>query len=95
MDRSVWAFALVGAAAQVTVEDGIVTSARLVLGGVAPIPWRVPAAEAALLGNHPTPENISRVADIALVGAKPLAKNGYKIELAKRLLERALTAATD
>jgi xanthine dehydrogenase YagS FAD-binding subunit len=94
MDRAVWAFALVGAAAQVAVEDGIVTSARLVLGGVAPIPWRVPAAEAVLIGNAATPEVFSHAAGIALQDAHPLAKNGYKIDLAKRLLERALTQAT-
>ena len=95
MDRAVWAFALVGAAAQIAVEDGVVTSARLVLGGVAPIPWRVPAAEAVVIGNAPSPEMFARAADVALDGAKPLAKNGYKIELAKRLVERAMTAATE
>lgn len=94
MDRAVWAFALVAAAAQVTVEDGIVSAARLVLGGVAPIPWRVPAAEAVLIGNAATPEIFAHAADIALQDAHPLAKNGYKIELAKRMVERALVGAT-
>ena len=50
MDRKVWAFALVGVAAAARVEGGSVVDARVVLSGVAPIPWRVPAAEQALTG---------------------------------------------
>ena len=94
MDRRAWAFALVGVAAQVTVQGGLISTATLVLNGVAPIPWRVPAAEAELVGKAPGPEVFTAAAEVALQDARPLAKNGYKIELAKGLIERALAATT-
>jgi len=91
-ERSSLDFAMAAAAAAVEVgSDGNVKQARLVLGGVAPIPWRVPAAEAALIGKPLNAPAISAVAEIALDGAKPLAKNAYKIPLAKALMRRALT----
>ncbi|HEU0166071.1 MAG TPA: FAD binding domain-containing protein, partial [Thermomicrobiales bacterium] len=93
MDRKVWAFALVGAAVQVTIADGIITRARVVLGGVAPIPWRVPAAESALIGSAADPDLLERAAAIAVAGARPLSKNAYKVQLAKTLMERALATA--
>ncbi len=94
MDRAAWAFALVGVAAHITMADDIITDARLVLGGVAPIPWRVKDAESVLIGNRADAAAFSRAADVALERAHPLTKNGYKVELAKRLIERALVAAT-
>src|SRR5690348_2258134 len=72
MDRRAWAFALVSAAAQLTIEDGKVTSARLVLGGVANVPWRVPDAEALLEGQSLTPELAAQAAELAVQGASPL-----------------------
>jgi xanthine dehydrogenase YagS FAD-binding subunit len=93
MDRRVWAFALVSVAAVVSVEAGRVADARVVLGGVAPIPWRSPAAEQALRGAALTRETIARAADAALEGARPLAQNGYKVALGTALVRRALTAA--
>jgi xanthine dehydrogenase YagS FAD-binding subunit len=88
MDRKVWAFALVSVAVQLEADGGYVEGARIVLGGVAPIPWRVPAAERALAdGAAP-----ARVAEIALEGAAPLRQNRYKIALARALVERALTS---
>lgn len=94
MDRKVWAFALVGAGARLAIDEGSITDARLVLGGVAPMPWRVPDAEAMLVGERPGPELFERVADAALQGATPLAKNGYKVPLLKTLIHRALTAVS-
>ncbi len=82
---------MVAAAAAVELApDQTVRQARLVLGAVAPIPWRVPKAEAALIGKPLTDENIRVAAEIALEGAKPLEKNGYKVPLAKTLMRRAL-----
>lgn len=93
MDRQAWAFALVSAAAQMTLRAGRVERARLVLGGVANVPWRVPAAEAALVGQPFTPELASQAADLAVAGAAPLAHNGYKVAMARELARRALLAA--
>jgi xanthine dehydrogenase YagS FAD-binding subunit len=90
-ERSSLDFAMVAAAAAIELApDQTVRQARLVLGAVAPIPWRVPKAEAALIGKPLTDENIRAAAEIALEGAKPLEKNGYKVPLAKTLMRRAL-----
>ncbi len=94
MDRKVWAFALAGVGARIAMDGERITDARLVLGGVAPIPWRVPDAEALLIGTTAAPELFERVADAAVEGATPLANNGYKIPLVKTLIRRALAAVT-
>ncbi len=95
MDRKVWAFALVGVAAVVQLENARVTQARLVLGGVAPIPWRLTEAEQSLLGHELSSERIELAAAIALATAEPLAHNGYKIPLAYSLIRRALTTLAE
>jgi xanthine dehydrogenase YagS FAD-binding subunit len=94
MDRRVWAFALVGVAVSARVEDGRVADARVVLAGVAPIPWRVRAAEEVLRGSSPSEEVLARAAEAALAGAQPLGQNGYKVPLARVLVRRALAAVT-
>jgi xanthine dehydrogenase YagS FAD-binding subunit len=91
MDRKVWAFALVSVAAAVRLDRRHVADSRLVLGGVAPIPWRASAAERELLGAEASTELFTRVAEAALSGAAPLQHNAYKMSLAKALLRRALT----
>ena len=94
MDRRAWAFALVSAAAQVTLApDGSVAQARLVLGGVANVPWRVPAAEKLLEGQPLTPELAGQAADLAVAGASPLAHNRYKVPLVHELARRAILSA--
>lgn len=67
-----------------------VSEARIVLGGVAPVPWRVPRAEAALVGKSVNNDVLMNVAKVALEGAEPLAKNAYKIPLTQTLVRRAL-----
>lgn len=94
MDRKVWAFALVSAAARLRVQDGRITMARLVLGGVAPIPWRLETVEGMLVGQAPTPDLFRQAAEAALADARPLAHNGYKVPLAKTLVRRALEGLT-
>jgi xanthine dehydrogenase YagS FAD-binding subunit len=91
MDRKAWAFALVGVGAWLVIDEGQIVDARLVLGGVAPIPWRVPDAEALLVRAEPGPALFDRVAQVALQGATPLSGNGYKIQLATAMVRRALT----
>jgi xanthine dehydrogenase YagS FAD-binding subunit len=94
MDRKVWAFALVGVAAVVQLDGSRIGDARIVLGGVAPVPWRAEAAERILAGAEVSDEVITRAAEAALEGAQPLAHNGYKVPLATALVRRALTALT-
>jgi xanthine dehydrogenase YagS FAD-binding subunit len=87
MQRGSWDFALVSLAA-VKRADGEV---RLVLGGVAPTPWRVTSSveEDAATGNLDE-HDVATLAERALYDARPLAENGYKVELAKALLRRAI-----
>jgi xanthine dehydrogenase YagS FAD-binding subunit len=95
MDRKVWAFALVSVAAAIQIDDGKISDARIVLGGVAPIPWRVPAAEQALIGSPPDAAIFDRAAETALVDAQPLEHNGFKVPLAQALIRQALGELAD
>src|SRR6185295_9460013 len=87
-------FALASAAVAVQLAPNqTVRGARIVLGGVAPIPWRVPNAEKYLVGKNLKPEVLAEAAKIALADAKPLEKNAYKVPLAQTLVRRALARA--
>lgn len=90
MDRKTWAFALVGVAARVKQDGGRISEARVVLSGVANVPWRATAAEQVLVGQTPSPEVLRAAADAALSGAEPLTKNGYKLPIVQALVRRAL-----
>lgn len=70
-----------------------VKAARIVLGGVAPIPWRVPAAETFLTGKTLNPDVLAEAGKIALTDAKPLEKNAYKVPLTQTLVRRAVAKA--
>jgi xanthine dehydrogenase YagS FAD-binding subunit len=94
MDRKIWAFALVSVAAVVRIENGRVEDARLVLGGVANVPYRALGAVGHLVGAAPSEEAFARVAEAVVAGAQPLARNGYKLQLLKGLVKQALRAAT-
>jgi xanthine dehydrogenase YagS FAD-binding subunit len=87
-------FAMSSVAAAVAMgPDKTVIQARLVLGGVAPIPWRAPKAEAALIGKRMNSEVLATAARLALEGAAPLEHNAYKIPLTQTLVRRALARA--
>jgi xanthine dehydrogenase YagS FAD-binding subunit len=87
-------FALAAVAAAVQLgTNKTVTQARIVLGGVAPIPWRVPEAEKFLTGKTLSSEVLKETAKLALAGAQPLEKNAYKIPLTQTLVRRALAKA--
>src|SRR6185436_5225033 len=62
-----------------TMNGSTVQGARVVMGAVAPVPWRSQAAEQALAGKTITPETAAAAADAALRGAAPLSQNAYKI----------------
>lgn len=94
MDRKVWAFALVGVAVVIRLDRRRVEEARIVLGGVAPVPHRAVAAEQVLTGAEINDAVITRAATAALAGATPLRQNGYKIPLAEALIRQALRSLT-
>jgi len=91
--RNTWDFALSEVALSVTPGVGRWDAVRIALGGVAPFPYRATAAEAVLIGHAPTESLIREAAEAALGRARPLAQNGYKIDLTRALVTRALTAA--
>jgi xanthine dehydrogenase YagS FAD-binding subunit len=84
---------LTAAAVALTMKGGNVGTARVVLGHVAPIPWVAPQAEQALAGKAITEEVAEQAAKAAVAGATPLSQNGYKVQLAKVAVKRALLAA--
>jgi xanthine dehydrogenase YagS FAD-binding subunit len=90
MERKAWSFALVSVAAQLTFNKDRVEEARLVLGGVAPIPWRAKEAEKILQGERISEELIKATGEAAVKNAMPLKDNEYKIQLIRGLVGRAL-----
>jgi xanthine dehydrogenase YagS FAD-binding subunit len=92
-ERASYAFAVVSAAACLHLEGGVIAEARLALGGVAAKPWRARAAEAELVGVHPNPDGFRGAAEAALAEARPSGDNAFKIELARRIVVRALALA--
>jgi xanthine dehydrogenase YagS FAD-binding subunit len=92
-ERTSYAFAVVSAAAALRLENGAIAEARLALGGVALKPWRAREAELILTGARAEAAPFRRAAEAALAAAKPSGDNGFKIELARRIVMRALTLA--
>lgn len=92
-ERTSYAFAVVSAAAALQVDGDAIRAARVALGGVAAKPWRVREAEASLEGARPSAEAFATAADLALAGARPSGDNAFKIELARRIVARALALA--
>ena len=94
-DRNSYAFALVSVAATVDIgPDGNIRKAGIALGGVAPKPWRVPHAEDSLRGKPASEAAFRAAANLIMAGARPYRYNAFKIEMAKRAVVRALTAAS-
>lgn len=92
-ERDAFDFALAAVALSLRVAGGQITDARLVLGGVAPRPWRCREAEKALVGSlagADLEDRISAVAEAALIGSEPLEHNAYKVPLTKGLIGRAI-----
>ncbi len=94
-ERTSYAFAVVSAAAALDIENGTIRQARIALGGVAAKPWRASEAEASLTGLRPTADAFANAAALALADARPSGDNAFKIELARRIVVRALTLAID
>ena len=92
-DRLSYAFALVSVAAALRVEDGVIKTARLALGGVAHKPWRDTEAEDLLKDQPATADSFAQAADHVLSGAKGYGHNDFKIDLARQAIVRALEQA--
>jgi xanthine dehydrogenase YagS FAD-binding subunit len=92
-DRTSYAFAIVSAAAALCIDAGVIVDARLALGGVAMKPWRAREGERILIGARADTALFRRAAEAALAQAKPVRDNAFKIELARRVVARALMLA--
>jgi xanthine dehydrogenase YagS FAD-binding subunit len=89
-DRASYEFALCSAAVALNIQDSRVVDARVAVGGVATMPWRLTAVEEALRGAPATVQAFEAAASVAADGAKPLSGNGFKVSLLKRTVVRAL-----
>jgi len=90
-ERASYAFATVSIAAALDVHDGLVREVRIALGGVASRPWRARAVEAVLRDGPATADRFRLAADEELAAAQPLRDNGYKVALARNLIESTLS----
>ena len=84
---------LVTASVALTMKGTAVASARVVLGHVAPTPWRATEAEKVLAGKGLSAAVIQKAAEAAVTGATPLSRNAYKVQLVRAAVRRALEAA--
>jgi xanthine dehydrogenase YagS FAD-binding subunit len=94
-DRASYAFALTSVAAELVVDHGTVTSARIALGGVAHKPWRAHLAEQALTTGPATEDAFRQAADAELTQAEPLQGNEFKVELTRRALIATLSSLAE
>jgi len=88
-------WSLATASVALALDGGRVREARIVLGQVAPVPWRARGAETELAGREPTAEVVARAARAAVAEAKALRTNGYKIRLAETAVRRAIARAAE
>jgi xanthine dehydrogenase YagS FAD-binding subunit len=93
-DRAAYEFALVSAAIVMKISGGKIEHIRVALGGVGTKPWRSFETERALEGRAPDRANFVKAAEAALKDARPASENGFKVELSRRCIVRALTMST-
>lgn len=86
-------FAIVSVASVVTIEEGVCTDARIVLGAVAPTPFRAFEAEEEIMGRTLDTATAEEAADAAFIHAQPLSMNAYKVEITETLVKRALLSS--
>jgi len=90
--RRAWDFALTSVGIVLQFENEKVSKARIVLGGVAPYPWRVEAAEKLLIGKKPDGAAATAAGQAAAEGANPMRDNAYKVEMVKGAVEESILA---
>jgi xanthine dehydrogenase YagS FAD-binding subunit len=86
-----WPLAMASVA--LSMKGQTVAGARIVMGAVAPVPWRSEAAEAALAGKAISEQAASAAADAAVTGARPMTQNAYKVQIARTAVKRAILKA--
>ncbi|HTS13930.1 MAG TPA: xanthine dehydrogenase family protein subunit M [Candidatus Limnocylindrales bacterium] len=86
---------LVTASVALKMDGGKITAARVVLGHVAPVPWRSRAAEQALEGKSLNESSAAEAGEAAVRGARPLSQNAYKVQLARVAVKRALLSVKE
>jgi xanthine dehydrogenase YagS FAD-binding subunit len=91
--KRAYEFALASAAVALDIEDQVVREARIALGGVATVPWRATAAEAALKGKRFDEQAAQAAAEAAFASARTHEHNAFKVALGQRTLMRALSEA--
>jgi len=84
---------LAAASVVLSMNGDTVSGARVVMGAVAPVPWRAEAAERALAGRRVTEETAAAAADAAVGDAKPMSGNAYKVQIARTAVKRAIMKA--
>lgn len=84
---------IVFASVALQMQGNTVSDARVVLGAVAPIPWRAPAAEAVLKGQQVNEALAVKAAEAALANARPMTQNAYKVQVARTAVKRAILQA--
>jgi xanthine dehydrogenase YagS FAD-binding subunit len=89
-DREAWTHAEVSVAVVLHVEGGRIRTASMVLGGVAPMPWRLTDVEHFLSGQFLSAAVAGQAGALAIAHAQPLAKNGHKVPMTSAAVERAL-----
>ncbi|MEU6537733.1 FAD binding domain-containing protein [Streptomyces sp. NPDC047000] len=94
-DRASYEFALTSAAAVLRLDGGVIAAAGLGLGGVGTVPWWSAEAETSLIGREPTAETFRAAAELAVADPFTTPGTGFKVELAKRTLVRALRTAAE
>jgi xanthine dehydrogenase YagS FAD-binding subunit len=92
-ERASYAFALLSVAAALDLDGTTIKGARLAMGGVAHKPWRLTAAEQALVGKPATEETFRQAATVAMQGAKAFKYNAYKLKLGPNTIVQALKTA--
>lgn len=90
LDRESWTHAVVSAAVVLEMDGDICRRARVVLGGVAPVPWELPRVATLLAGQRITPDMAERAAAASVDGARPMSRNRYKIPITRALVRRTL-----
>jgi CO/xanthine dehydrogenase FAD-binding subunit len=93
-DRTSYEFALVSVAAALVLDDGVITEARLALGGVGTKPWRIRDSEAALVGARPDPTAFGAAAKAAIADPFTVPGTAFKVPLAERAIIRMLEDLT-
>ncbi len=93
-ERTAGDFPIVSVAVGYALSSGRIQRAQVVLGGVAPVPWRSSEAEAILEGQAPSNDLAKRAADTAFAAAQPLANNSFKVDIGRALVARAIMAVS-